>query len=130
MSLMVNLVMDFYAITGYTDNKLDYNVKLLYKLYDKKLSVMFEKKAKNMEELLKKSKHNPEYYEGSMKVTTFRDGTLLIDMIDRKTNKIVWRTNAQGNEALVDLKLLLARPTHADTPALPLKVRPAAHEAG
>src|ERR1700712_1928540 len=40
--------------------------------------------------------YNPDLYEGSMKVTTFRDGTLVIDMIDRKTNKIVWRTNAQG----------------------------------
>jgi len=40
--------------------------------------------------------YNPDLYQGSMKVTTFRDGTLLIDMIDRKTNKIVWRTNAQG----------------------------------
>ena len=31
-----------------------------------------------------------------MKVTTFRDGTLVIDMIDRKENKIVWRTSAEG----------------------------------
>jgi len=40
--------------------------------------------------------YNPDLYQGSMKVTTFRDGTLVIDMIDRKTNQIVWRTNAQG----------------------------------
>ena len=40
--------------------------------------------------------YNPELYQGSMKVTTFRDGSLVIDMIDRKTNKIVWRTSAQG----------------------------------
>ena len=40
--------------------------------------------------------YNPDLYEGSMKVATFRDGTLVIDMIDRKTNKIVWRTSAQG----------------------------------
>jgi hypothetical protein len=40
--------------------------------------------------------YNPDLYQGSMKVTTFRDGTLIIDMIDRKTNKIVWRTSAQG----------------------------------
>src|SRR4051794_34784611 len=33
--------------------------------------------------------YNPDLYEGSMKVTTFRDGTLVIDMIDRKTNKII-----------------------------------------
>ena len=40
--------------------------------------------------------YNPELYGGSMKVTTFRDGTLVIDMIDTKTNKIIWRTDAQG----------------------------------
>jgi PBP1b-binding outer membrane lipoprotein LpoB len=40
--------------------------------------------------------YNPDLYQGSMKVTTFRDGTLVLDMIDRKTNQIVWRTNAQG----------------------------------
>jgi Domain of unknown function (DUF4136) len=40
--------------------------------------------------------YNPDLYQGSMKVTTFRDGTLVIDMIDRKTNQIIWRTNAQG----------------------------------
>jgi Domain of unknown function (DUF4136) len=40
--------------------------------------------------------YNPDLYQGSMKVTTFRDGTLVIDMIDRKSNQIVWRTNAQG----------------------------------
>jgi hypothetical protein len=31
-----------------------------------------------------------------MKVTTFRDGSLVIDMIDRKENKIIWRSSAQG----------------------------------
>jgi Domain of unknown function (DUF4136) len=36
-------------------------------------------------------------YTGGLQVTTFRDGSLLIDMIDRKENKIVWRTSAQGS---------------------------------
>ncbi len=40
--------------------------------------------------------YNPALYQGTMKVTTFRDGTLVIDMIDRKENKIVWRTSAEG----------------------------------
>lgn len=40
--------------------------------------------------------YNPDLYQGSMKVTTFRDGTLVIDMIDRKENKIIWRTSASG----------------------------------
>jgi uncharacterized protein DUF4136 len=40
--------------------------------------------------------YNPDLYQGSMKVTTFRDGTLVIDMIDRKENKIIWRSSAEG----------------------------------
>jgi hypothetical protein len=40
--------------------------------------------------------YNPDLYQGSMKVTTFRDGSLVIDMIDRKENKIIWRSSAQG----------------------------------
>jgi hypothetical protein len=36
-------------------------------------------------------------YTGGLQVSTFRDGALLIDMIDRKENKIVWRTSAQGS---------------------------------
>jgi Domain of unknown function (DUF4136) len=40
--------------------------------------------------------YNPNLYQGSMKVTTFRDGSLVIDMIDRKENKIIWRSSAQG----------------------------------
>jgi hypothetical protein len=35
-------------------------------------------------------------YDGGMAVTTFRDGSLVIDMIDPATNKIIWRTGAQG----------------------------------
>ena len=40
--------------------------------------------------------YDPSLYQGSMKVTTFRDGDLVIDMIDRKTNQIIWRTSANG----------------------------------
>jgi hypothetical protein len=40
--------------------------------------------------------YDPALYQGANKVTTFRDGSLVIDMIDRKQNKIVWRTSAQG----------------------------------
>jgi Domain of unknown function (DUF4136) len=40
--------------------------------------------------------YNPDLYQGSMKVTTFRDGTLVIDMIDTKDNQIVWRSSATG----------------------------------
>ena len=39
-----------------------------------------------------------------MKVTTFRDGTLVIDMIDTKTNQIIWRSSAQGTVEEKDRK--------------------------
>jgi hypothetical protein len=38
-------------------------------------------------------------YGGGMSVATFRDGSLVIDMIDTKDNKIVWRTSAQGKRS-------------------------------
>ena len=38
-------------------------------------------------------------YNGGLQVTTFRDGSLVIDMIDRQDNKIVWRTSAQGKQS-------------------------------
>ncbi len=53
--------------------------------------------------------YNPDLYQGSMKVTTFRDGSLIIDMIDRKENKIVWRSSAQGKVNEKDRKGI--RPT-------------------
>jgi len=40
--------------------------------------------------------YNPDLYQGGLKVTTFRDGSLVIDMIDRASKQIVWRTSAQG----------------------------------
>jgi len=40
--------------------------------------------------------YDPALYQGSMKVTTFRDGSLVIDMLDRKEDKIIWRSAAQG----------------------------------
>ena len=40
--------------------------------------------------------NGPTSYNGNIVVNTFRDGSLVIDMIDRKENKIVWRTSAQA----------------------------------
>jgi Domain of unknown function (DUF4136) len=40
----------------------------------------------------------PTYYSGGLDVTTYRDGSLIIDMIDRQDNKIIWRTSAQGKQ--------------------------------
>jgi len=35
-------------------------------------------------------------YNGGLQVTTFRDGSLVIDMIDKQNKQIIWRTSAQG----------------------------------
>ena len=43
-------------------------------------------------------------YTGGLQVATFRDGALLIDMIDKKENKIIWRTSAQGSVEEKDRK--------------------------
>jgi Domain of unknown function (DUF4136) len=37
-------------------------------------------------------------YSGGLDVTTFRDGSLVIDMIDRQNNKVIWRTSAAGKQ--------------------------------
>lgn len=71
ISLTQKLLMDFYAIGSFKENNLDYNVKLLYTLYEKNLPALFKKKAKSIEELLKKSKHTVEYYEAKSKYTSW-----------------------------------------------------------
>jgi Domain of unknown function (DUF4136) len=40
--------------------------------------------------------YQPAQYAGGLQVTTFRDGSLMIDMIDRKAKKIIWRSSASG----------------------------------
>jgi hypothetical protein len=40
--------------------------------------------------------NGPTTYNGNIMVNTFRDGSLVIDMIDRKENKVIWRTSAQA----------------------------------
>jgi hypothetical protein len=42
------------------------------------------------------SENRPVVYNGKMYVDTLREGSLVIDMIDIKENKVVWRTTAQG----------------------------------
>jgi hypothetical protein len=42
------------------------------------------------------SENKPVIYSGKMYVDTLREGSLVIDMIDIKENKVVWRTTAQG----------------------------------
>jgi hypothetical protein len=48
--------------------------------------------------------YQPAMYSGGLQVTTFRDGSLVIDMIDRKENKVVWRSSASGKVEEKDRK--------------------------
>jgi Domain of unknown function (DUF4136) len=43
-------------------------------------------------------------YSGGMQVTTFRDGSLVIDMIDRLGDKVIWRSTVQGKQNEEDRK--------------------------
>ncbi len=74
ISLMMKLVTDFFAISGFKEDALGYNVKLLYKLYAKNLPSVFEKKAKETEKLFRKSKHTFEYYESKFNYTSIVSG--------------------------------------------------------
>jgi hypothetical protein len=42
------------------------------------------------------SDNKPVVYAGKINVDTLREGSLVIDMIDVKENKVVWRSTAQG----------------------------------
>jgi ribosomal 50S subunit-associated protein YjgA (DUF615 family) len=53
------------------------------------------------------SDNRPEVYNGSAQLESFRDGTMVIDMIDHKTNEVVWRSTAQARKeesSLMDIK--------------------------
>ncbi len=73
-SLTTNLLLDFFAITGYQECKLDYNVKLVEMLYTKKLFHLFEKKKNAIDELFNKSERSFPYYEAKYKYTTIVNG--------------------------------------------------------
>jgi len=53
------------------------------------------------------SDNKPEVYNGNAQLSSFRDGTMVIDMIDHKTNEVVWRSTAQARKEesqLMDIK--------------------------
>jgi Domain of unknown function (DUF4136) len=53
------------------------------------------------------SDNRPEVYNGSAQLESFRDGTMVIDMIDHKTNEVIWRSTAQARKeesSLMDIK--------------------------
>ena len=69
-SLFTKLFLDYISISAYRENELDYNVKMLYRLYDKQLKDLFVKKSRTFEVLLDNSKHSIEYYEAKFKFTS------------------------------------------------------------
>jgi len=42
------------------------------------------------------SENKPVVYAGNLSVDTLREGSMLIDMIDIKENKVIWRSTAEG----------------------------------
>jgi hypothetical protein len=76
ISLINNLAMDFIAVSGFRENKLEFNVKLYYDLYERNLNKAFEKKTKSIEKLLQESRHTPEYYHLKFKYTSKLNGYL------------------------------------------------------
>ena len=52
------------------------------------------------------SDNRPVVYNGKMNIDTLREGSLVIDMIDRKDHAIVWRTAAQATRPESNLSTL------------------------
>jgi hypothetical protein len=51
--------------------------------------------------------NRPEVYNGNAQLSSFKEGTMVIDMIDHKTNEVVWRSTAEARKEvsqLMDLK--------------------------
>jgi hypothetical protein len=44
------------------------------------------------------SDNRPEVYAGKTQITTLREGTLVIDMVDAKTKNVVWRTTGNASK--------------------------------
>nr|MCU0389005.1 DUF4136 domain-containing protein [Chitinophagaceae bacterium] len=44
------------------------------------------------------SDNRPYSYTGALHIDTLREGSMVIDMIDAKTRKVVWRSTAQGKK--------------------------------
>lgn len=76
-SLTTNLLLDFISVKGFRENRLEYNIKLLDKLRERKLPAIFEKRSGYMEKLLSGSKHDISYYENKLKHTSISLGHLL-----------------------------------------------------
>ncbi len=92
ISLMTGHAMDFLAIDNFKGGQLEFNVKLLDILRQKKLPVLFEKKSKTIDELLLKAERNIQFYELKQKYISTVNGYLLIknekSMVRRFQNEL------------------------------------------
>jgi hypothetical protein len=73
-SLLLKQVMDYLAVSSFSSNELEFNVRLIDRLREKKLDTIFEKKAKQIEKLFSSSKQNFPYGESKFKYTTILNG--------------------------------------------------------
>lgn len=91
-SLTTNLLLDFISVKGFRESKLEYNIKMLDKLRERKLPAMFEKRSGYMEKLLSECRHDLTYYENKLKHTSVLHGHLLNSneksMVSRLQNEL------------------------------------------
>lgn len=76
-SLTSNLFMDFIAVKSFKRNKLEYNIKVMDALRERKMTGKFEKKSRQVAELLESNKRDLNYYESRMKHTSILNGYYL-----------------------------------------------------
>lgn len=76
-SLTTNLLMEFITINSFREDKFDFNIKMIFKLREKNLSKMFEKKSKQINVMLGSSIQDISYYENKLKYTSILNGHLL-----------------------------------------------------
>lgn len=73
-SLLLKQLMDYFAVSSFSSNELEFNVKLIDRLREKKLDAIFEKKSRQIEELFENSKQNFSYGESKFKYTSILSG--------------------------------------------------------
>ena len=76
-SLMINQALKFFAVSSFEENELEFNVKMLDRLREKKLDALFEKRSKYLNELFSITKHNFSYLESKYKYISILNGYYL-----------------------------------------------------
>ncbi|MEO8446049.1 MAG: hypothetical protein ABI528_01065 [bacterium] len=76
-SLTINLFTEFITINGFREDKLEFNIRMLDNLREKKLPRLFEKKSPQFSDLLQRSPNNIGYYEAKLKYTSILNGHFL-----------------------------------------------------